>query len=100
MDNSLHVLRDQGSVCRTAESIDCVVCKSIIPVHREFRREYGVRPPDDKSIRKWHEQFRETGSVEKRHSTGWPRRYDEDVNSVRQAFMRSLTKSISQANNG
>jgi hypothetical protein len=31
----------------------------------------------------------------KRHSLGWPRRSDEDVDHVRQAFMQSLNTSIS-----
>jgi hypothetical protein len=44
-----------------------------------------VRPPDEKIIRKRYEQFGGTGSMEKRHSTGQPRRCDEDVNCVRQA---------------
>jgi hypothetical protein len=34
--------------------------ESIIRIQREFRPEYGVRPPDDKSIRRWYEQFRGT----------------------------------------
>jgi transposase len=55
-------------------------------------------PPDDKSIRRWYRQFRGTGSVEKRYSTGRPRRSDEDVDHVMQAFIRSPKKSISQAN--
>jgi hypothetical protein len=37
--------------------------ESIIRVQREFRREFCLRLPGDKSIRRWHEQFRETGSV-------------------------------------
>jgi hypothetical protein len=36
------------------------------------------------------------GIIEKRHSTGWPRRCDEDEDCVRQAFMWSPKKSISQ----
>jgi hypothetical protein len=68
--------------------------KSIIRDQLECRSEYGARSPDDdESIRKWYEQFRETGGVERRHSAGLPRRSD----GVRKAFMRSLTKSISRA---
>jgi hypothetical protein len=37
----------------------------------------------------------EMGSVEKRHYAGWPKRADEDVNHVRQAFIRSPKKMIS-----
>jgi hypothetical protein len=35
--------------------------------------------------------------VEKILSTGWPRRSDEDVDRVREAFIQSLNKSISRA---
>lgn len=35
----------------------------------EFRCECGVKPSDDKSITRWHEQFRQTGNVGRRHST-------------------------------
>jgi hypothetical protein len=31
----------------------------------------------------------ETGGVEKRHSTGWPKRSDEDVYHARKAFTLS-----------
>jgi hypothetical protein len=68
----------------------------IIRVKREFRREYGVRPPDDQSIRRKYEQIRDSGSVEKQ-SSGRPRGSDEDVDRVRQAFIRSPKKSISRA---
>jgi hypothetical protein len=40
--------------------------ESIIRVQSEFRCEYEVRPHDDRSIRRWYEQFRENGSVEKK----------------------------------
>jgi hypothetical protein len=68
--------------------------ESIIRDERECRCEYGAISPDDdddESIRRWYKQFREIGSVERRHSAGWPRRCD----GVRQAFMQSLTKSTS-----
>jgi hypothetical protein len=71
--------------------------ESNIRVKHEFRLEYGMRPPDDKSIRRGYEQFRGTGRVEKIHYTGQPRICDEDVDHVRQAFVWSPKKSISQA---
>lgn len=37
----------------------------INPVQHEFRREYCARQTDDKSVRRWYEQFGETGSVGK-----------------------------------
>jgi hypothetical protein len=42
------------------------------------------------SIRRWY-------SVEKKHSTGWPRRSSEDVDHVWQVFIQSPKKSISQS---
>ncbi|GBM82109.1 hypothetical protein AVEN_16186-1 [Araneus ventricosus] len=42
--------------------------KSPINVQRAFRRCYGRKPPDTKSIKRWNEKFEETGSV-----TGLPR---------------------------
>jgi hypothetical protein len=34
------------------------------------------------------------GSEDERHSTDWPRRSDEDVDLVRQAFIQNLKYSI------
>jgi hypothetical protein len=56
--------------------------KPITVVHHKFRHEYGVRSPDDKRIKRWYEQFRETGSVEKRHCAECPRRFQEGVDCV------------------
>jgi transposase len=57
-----------------------------------------VRPPDDKSVTRWCEQLRESGSVEKNtFYTGRPKRCDEDVDRVKEAFILSPKKSISLA---
>jgi hypothetical protein len=70
--------------------------KPITQVHHGFRREYGVRTPDDKNIRRWYEEFRERLAVWKnRHSAGWPRRSAEDMDRVGRAFTQSPKKSIS-----
>jgi hypothetical protein len=85
-------------VQQTAETV--LVCKfeSITRVHHEFRREHVVRPPVDKRIRGGYEQFRERLAVWKnRHSALRPRRSDEGMDRVRQAFVRSLKKSTSTA---
>jgi hypothetical protein len=38
--------------------------ESVIRDQRECRREYGARSPeDDEGVRRWYEQFTETGSV-------------------------------------
>jgi hypothetical protein len=42
------------------------------------------------------EQFRETGTMETRHSAQQPRRSDEDVDRIRQVFVRSTKKSNSR----
>ena len=36
------------------------------------RREYGRDPPDVKSIKGWHDKFKETGSVGDKRSSGRP----------------------------
>jgi hypothetical protein len=35
---------------------------------------------------RWYKQFKETGNVERIHSTGQPRRFDEDVDRVKTGF--------------
>jgi hypothetical protein len=59
-----------------------------------------VRPPHDTTIRRWYEQFTETGIVDThthgRILTGRPRRSDEDVGRVKQAFVWSSNISISR----
>jgi hypothetical protein len=90
---STRLARTMSTVQRKAQTVLWYAkFESIIRVQREFRRECGVRPRDDKSITRWYEKFRETGSVEKIHSTARPRRSDEDVDHVRQAFIWSPKK--------
>lgn len=43
----------------------------------------GVRSPDDESVGRWYEQFRETGIVEKRDFLGQPGITEEDVDCVK-----------------
>lgn len=89
-----HFLREQYNVYHMAESTGYAVLRRvwvIILVQQECRRECGVRPSGDKSIRKCFKQFRWR---KKRHSTGLSRTSDENVEPVRQAFMRSTKKSI------
>jgi hypothetical protein len=58
----------------------------IIRVQREFRSDYGLRPSENKSIRRWYGQFRESDSMEKRHSTGRYGRSYENVDRLRHPF--------------
>ena len=60
---------------------------------RQFCTKFGKRPPSDNSIRRWYAQFQGTGCVCKRKSTGRPSVTEEEVEQVRQAFVRSHRKS-------
>lgn len=68
--------------------------KSVILVQRAFRREFGRDPPHKNNITRWFKQFEETGSVQKRKSTGRPSVPDETVELIRQSAIRSPGKSI------
>lgn len=69
--------------------------KSIVIVQRQFRVTYpGQNSPDDKAIRRWFNQFRDTGSVLKGHSPGRPKTSDDKVEEIRQSCIRSPKKSI------
>lgn len=71
--------------------------KSPITVQRNFRREYGRPPPDSKSIVAWYAKFKESGSVFDLPRTGRPSVSEEKVEVVRQAFVRSPSKSTRRA---
>jgi len=68
-------------------------CQSVIIVQRQFRTKFGRQPPSDNFIRRWYAQFQETGCACKRRNTGRPSVTEEQVEQVRQAFVRSPTKS-------
>lgn len=83
----------------TQHKVQCVLwyagLKSFVSVKRRFRVTYqGINPPDDKAIRRWFYQFRDTGSVLKGHSPGRPKTSDEKVEEIRQSCIRSPKKSI------
>ena len=67
-----------------------------VQTHRGYRTKYGKNPPSRSSIRRWHKKFMETGPVLDAVRTGRPRIYTENIESVRQAFSRSM-KSIRTA---
>ncbi|GBM20966.1 hypothetical protein AVEN_253750-1 [Araneus ventricosus] len=71
--------------------------KSLINVQRAFRRCYGRNHPDTKSIKRWYEKFKETGSVTDLPRIGRPSANEATVELVRQSFQRSPTKSTRQA---
>jgi len=63
--------------------------KSVIAVLRKWRRLHpGENTPTDKSLKRWLNQFKETGTVEKQKSTGRPRP-PEDVERIRQSCIIS-----------
>jgi len=68
-------------------------CRSVTTVQRQFCTKFGKQPPSDNSIRRWYAQFQETGCVCRRKSTGRPSVTEEQVEQVRQAFVRSHRKS-------
>jgi len=70
-----------------------ISCLSVTTVQRQFRTKFGKQPPSDNSIRNWYAQFQETRFVCKRKSTGRPSVTEQQVEQVRQAFVRSPRKS-------
>lgn len=80
---------DQKSFC----VLDYHVNNSVISVQRHFRTRYHRDPPDGRSIRKWYTQFRDSGCICKRKSTGRPSTGEETVERVRTCFVRSPQKS-------
>ena len=68
--------------------------KSATMVQREFRNHYHIKPPTRASLYRWKKQFKETGSVEGKKSSGRPQTLSTDVQRVRQAFERSPRTSI------
>ncbi|PNF20161.1 hypothetical protein B7P43_G00613 [Cryptotermes secundus] len=72
-------------------------CSSVIAVQRALRREYEKEPPCKQSILRWYRQFKDTGCLCKRKSTGQPNVPDETVERVRESFMSSLQKSTVRA---
>ncbi|GBN11174.1 hypothetical protein AVEN_184729-1 [Araneus ventricosus] len=62
--------------------------KSSINVQRAFRRRYGRNHPDTKSIKRWYEKFKETGSVTDLPRSGRPCASEASVELVRQSFQQ------------
>ena len=64
--------------------------KSVVAVERKWRSLHpGEKPPTDKALNRWMNQFKETGTVEKQKSTSRPRTSEEDVERIRQSCIRS-----------
>ncbi|CAI6343896.1 unnamed protein product [Macrosiphum euphorbiae] len=72
-------------------------CESAITVQRDFRRTYGTEAPTAQSIRRWHQTFQESGCLCAQKRSGRPRTSDENIERVRQSFVRSPQKSTRRA---
>lgn len=70
---------------------------SLITVQREFRRHFRRTPPTHQSILRWYRQFKNSGSVLKRKSSGRARVPLETVARVRQCFEQRPQQSINSA---
>ena len=71
--------------------------KSDIQTQRNYTIKYAKQAPARQSIRNWHKQFMETGTVLHKPRSGRPRTSEEDIERIRQTFSRSPTKSIRTA---
>jgi len=80
-----------------SEKAFCVLtfneCRSVTIVQQQFRTKFGKQPPSDNSIRRWYAQFQETECVCKRKRSGRLSVTEEQLEHVRQAFLRSPRKS-------
>ena len=71
--------------------------KSDVQTQRNYRSKYGRDPPSRPSIRLWNKKFMETGTLFDTRRSGRPRRSEENIERLRQAFQRSPMKSIRTA---
>jgi transposase len=61
-------------------------------LQRAFRRRYVIDPPMAKNIRRWYEQFQETGCLCNGRSPGRSRTSEKKVHRVQETFKRSPRK--------
>jgi hypothetical protein len=71
--------------------------KSVIKSHRRYRTQYRKDPLSDNDIRRWLNQFQETGSVMHRTGARIPSTSQEDVIRIQEAFSRKPQKSTRRA---
>ncbi|GBM66254.1 hypothetical protein AVEN_151670-1 [Araneus ventricosus] len=71
--------------------------KSMIKVKRHYCLEYGCQPPSTNSIKRWIEQFKETGSVQHRLGADRLSVRDSTIDVVHKCFRRSPTITVCQA---
>ena len=81
-----------------AQSISWFIeTKSDVQIQRKYGSKYGKDPRSRSSIRWWHKNFMNRGSVLDAERSGRPRISGENIERVRQAFSRSPMKSIRTA---
>ena len=68
-------------------------CRSVTIAQRQFRTKFWKQPPSDNSIRMWYVQFKKTRRACNNKSTGSLCVTEEQMEMVRQAFVRSPRKS-------
>ena len=71
--------------------------KSDIQTQRNYTTKYAKQAPARQSIRNWHKQFMETGTLLHIPRSGRPRTSEEDIERIHQSFSRSPRKSIRSA---
>ena len=82
------------SVQEKAQCVEWFIqTRSDIQVRRNFRTRYGRPPPSSPSIRKWYDNFMQTGGVDVKHHTGRPRTSEEDTEQIWLSFQCSPQKS-------
>jgi transposase len=75
----------------------CFETKSVIKTQRRYSTQYGKAPPSDNAIRRWLNQFQETGTVLHRKGAGRLSTLQEDVDRIQEAFSRNLQNSTRRA---
>ncbi|GFU00282.1 solute carrier family 35 member F6 [Nephila pilipes] len=76
----------------TEESIMCGIVHRDLIGHTfstDFRNKFMRDSPSRSSIREWHTSFMTTGSVLRKKGAGRPRTSDENIEQIREAFLRS-----------
>ena len=71
--------------------------ESTTSTRRWWQTTRGRTPPSAPSIRRWHRNFQQTGSIANRHGGGRPRTSDELINLVREMYKREPKTSIRAA---
>lgn len=80
------------------EKAQCVLWlaefKSVTTVQQNFWSVYQLDAPSVNSIKRWYQQFQETGSVNIKKSPGRPKTSDENVELIGQSIVLSPNESI------